>query len=117
MNPTSLLHSTRAIIIPLPHRSPTRQLAARLGLRGKEPLLRRYGGRGIAAGIAAVVGFLGPAMWARLFGDLRDVAALRLGRRAERHTARNISIAVGAVAGVVLINLCVVALLSNRARP
>jgi hypothetical protein len=55
-------------------------------------------------------------MWARLFGDLRDVAALRLGRRAERHTARNISIAVGAVAGVVLINLCVVALLSNRAR-
>ena len=116
MKANSLLHSTRAIIIPLPHRTPTQQLAARLGLRGKEPFLRRYGGRGITAGIAALVGFFGPAMWARRFGDLRDVATLRFVRRTERHTARNISIAVGAVAGVVLINLCVVALLSNRTR-
>ena len=139
MNATSLLHPTRAII-PVARRTrpmfsvahvtaqalawfslvlgalevaAPSQFARRLGLRHKEPLLRRYGGREIAAALA---GFLGPAMWARLFGDLLDIAALRFSRRAERHTARNISIAVGAVAGVVLINLCVVALLSNRTR-
>ena len=138
MNTTSLLQSTRDLI-PVPRRTPPSlsvahataqalgwfsvalaaleaaapaQLTRRLGLR-KEPLLHRYGGREIAA---AVAGFLGPAMWARIFGDLREVATRRLGRRAERHTARNVSIAVGAVAGFALINLCVAALLSRRAR-
>ena len=115
MNAPSLLHSTRDIF-PMPHRNPMQQLAARLGLRGKESLLSRYGGREIAAILAALAGFLGPAMWARVGGDLRDVATLRLGRRSSRHTARNISIAVGAVAAIALIDLGVAALLSRRAR-
>lgn len=31
-----------------------KQLTRRLGLRGKEPVLRRYGGREIASGVAAL---------------------------------------------------------------
>jgi hypothetical protein len=92
------------------------RLAERLGLRSKEPLLHRYGGREIAAGVAALAGFLGPAMWARVFGDLLDLATSRFGRRTDRHLARNISIAVGAVAGIAVIDLCVAALLARRAR-
>ena len=141
MNATSFLQSTRALIPDLRAAPPSfsvarttaqalawfsivlgalevatpRQLSQRLGLSGKEPLLRGYGGREIAAGVAALAGFLGPAMWARVFGDLLDLATLRLGRRSDRHTARNISIAVGAVIGIALIDLCVAAMLSRRA--
>lgn len=141
MNTTSLFRSTRALIPDRRRAAPSssvahataqalawfslalgalevaapRQLAQRLGLRGKEPLLRGYGGREIAAGIAALAGFLGPAMWARVFGDLLDLATLRLGRRTNRHTARNISVAVGVVVGIALIDVCVAALLSRRA--
>ena len=113
MNPTSMLQSTRPLI-PVPHR--TQALAARLGLHGRKRTLHGFGGRDIAAGAAALAGFVGPALWARAAGDLRDVAMRRIGRRAERHTARNISIAVGAVAGIALINLGVVAWLASRAR-
>lgn len=140
MNTTSLLHSTR-ILIPVGRRTPPAfsvahvvaqtlalfsvligalevvapvRLARQLGLRGKEPLPRTYG-REITAGVAALAGFLGPAMWARIFSELRDVATLPPGRRTNRHTARNISIAVGVVAGIALIDLCVAALLSRRA--
>lgn len=136
MNATSFLQSTRALIPVWRRTSSTfsvadataqalgwfsvalaaleaaapAQLTTRLGLH-KEPLLRRYGGREIAAALA---GFLGPAMWTRVFGDLRDVVNLRLGRRAERHTARNISIAVGAVAGIALLDLGIAVLRARR---
>lgn len=136
MNATSFLQSTRSLI-PVGRRTPSTfsvadataqalgwfsvalaaleaaapaQMATRLGLR-KEPLLYRYGGREIAAALA---GFLGPAMWGRVFGELRDVATLRLGRRAERHTARNISIAVGAVAGIALLDFGIALLRARR---
>ena len=138
MNATSIFHSTRDLI-PLARAAPRAnlsrlaaqglgwfsillgalevvapsQLAARLGFHAKEPLLRRYGSRGIAAGAAALVGFLGPAMWARVFGDL---ATLSIGRRKERHTTRNIAIAIAAVGGIVLLDVCIAALLSSRAR-
>ena len=89
------------------------QLATRLGFHGKEPLLRRYGGRGIAAGAAALAGFLGPAMWARVSNNL---ATLSIGRRKERHTTRNIAIAIAAIGGIVVLDVCIAALLSSRAR-
>lgn len=112
MHATSLLHSTRPLI-PVP-RAPAR-LARRLGFH-RQPLLHRYGGRDAAAGIAALAAFLAPAMWARALGPRPDPLMLRrLGRR-RRHTARNISIAVGAVAGIALIDLGIAALLARRAR-
>ena len=142
MNATSFLQSTRALIPDMRRAAPSSKsishvtaqalalfslllgaievaapsrVAERLGLHGKERLLRGYGGRDIAAGAAALAGFLGPAMWARVFGELLDLATSRLGRRTDRHTARNISIAVGAIAGIALIDLCIAALLSRRA--
>ena len=140
MNATSLLQSTRTLIPDFrraPHsfsvaRTTAQALAwfsialgalevvmprplRRLVLGGKEPLLRGYGGREIAAGVAALAGLLGPALWARIFGDLRDLATVRFSGRTDRHTARNISIAVGAVVGIALIDLCVAAMLSRRA--
>jgi hypothetical protein len=141
MNATSILQSTRSLIPPFARPVPPSRmahlvaqalalvsvvlgalevaaparLAGRLGLRGKEPLPRRYGGRELAAGIAALVGFIGPALWARIFGDLRDLASVRFGGRRERHIARNISIAVGAVVGIALIDLCIAAMLARRA--
>jgi hypothetical protein len=104
----SVLIGALEVAVPSP-------VAERMGLRGREPLLRRYGGREIAAGVAALAGFLGPAMWARIFGELLDLASARFGRRTDRHLARNISVAVGAVAGIALIDLCVAALLARRA--
>jgi hypothetical protein len=141
MNATSLLQSTRTLI-PDFRRAPQsfsvarttaqalawfsialgalevmmpRPFSRRLVLGGKEPLLRGYGGREIAAGVAALAGLLGLALWARIFGDLRDLATVRFSGRTDRHTARNISIAVGAVVGIALIDLCVAAMLSRRA--
>lgn len=132
MNATSIFQSTRDLI-PLPRRAPPRatlsrmaaqglgwfsillgalevaaprQLATRLGLHGKEPLLRGYS-REIAAGVGALVGFFGPAMWARV---------LSTGRRKDRHTSRNIAIAIAALGGIALLEVCVAGLLSNRAR-
>jgi hypothetical protein len=142
MNATSILQSTRDLI-PLARRAPRaprlphataqglavfsvilgaieliapQRLAAMLGLGGKENWLRAYGGREIAAGAAALAGFVGPAMWARVFGDLVDLATLALGRRTSRTTARNITIALGAVAGIALLDICVAGFLSSRAR-
>jgi hypothetical protein len=142
MNATSILHSTRDLI-PLRHRTPPalritrvtaqglalfsvalgaielampKRLASMLGLAGKEHWLRAYGGREIAAGAAAFAGFVGPAMWARVFGDLVDLATLALGRRTSRETARNITLALGAVAGIALLDVCVAGFLSSRAR-
>src|SRR6185312_9721257 len=59
------------------------RLAALLGLDGKEGLLRAYGSREVAAGIAVLAGFLAPAMWARVVGDLIDIATLAVGRRTD----------------------------------
>src|SRR5579875_1707488 len=58
-----------------------RRLAQSFGLDGKETIVRAFGGREIAAGIAALAGFAAPAMWARVAVDVLDLAMLAGGRR------------------------------------
>ena len=115
MTATSVLHSARSLM-PLPRAAPPPLSLSRLATKG-------LGWFSILLGVLQVAASTrlapGPRFRHReplLRGHLRDLASLHIGRRTERHTARNISVAVGAVAGIALINLCVARFLSRRAR-
>lgn len=82
------------------------KLAGALGLEGKETLLRAYGGREIGAGVWALSDTPAPAIWARVGGDLVDLATLAAGLRgADEEQRRNAFIALAAVGGITLVDL------------
>jgi hypothetical protein len=82
------------------------KLGKALGLEGKETLLRAYGGREIGAGIWALSDTPAPAIWARVAGDLVDLGTLAYGLQgADDEQRRNNFIALGAVAGITVIDL------------
>jgi hypothetical protein len=87
-----------------------RRIARTVGLRRAEPLLRAYGAREIASGIGALSVNPKPAMWSRVGGDAVDLATLAWGLRSARWTRRrNLTIAIGVVAAVAVVDLLVTA--------
>ncbi len=72
-------------------------LARALGLSGKENLLRAYGAREIASGVAMMQPNPTPALWARVGGDLLDLATLASAKHDDRKAARGAMIAVGTI--------------------
>lgn len=90
-----------------------------VGLNGRESLLRSYGAREIASGLAALTPNAAPAIWARVAGDLLDIATLasavgsdNLERRQKARTAMAVVVAVTVVDIVVA-----TALTQQKARP
>jgi hypothetical protein len=95
-------------------------LSRALGMEGRETLLRAYGLREIANGAAILVADdPGPAMWARVAGDGLDIASLIPALREDNPKRGNAALALGAVAGITLLDLVCARSLSNDegARP
>ena len=95
-----------------------RPLGRALGLRGHTGLLRAYGAREIASGVAVLSVDPRMGLWARVGGDLLDLGTLALlPRRGSARVRRNLGIAMAAVAGVALLDaLCASALQQRHAR-
>lgn len=94
-------------------------LSRALGMEGRETLLRAYGLREIANGAAILVADdPGPAMWARVAGDGLDIASLIPGLTEDNPKRGNVALALGAVAGITLLDLvCARSLSGESARP
>ncbi|TMJ17930.1 MAG: hypothetical protein E6G94_01075 [Alphaproteobacteria bacterium] len=89
------------------------RLGRALGLEGRERLLQAYGGREIGAGVWALSDTPAPAIWARVGGDLLDLATLAVGLRdADSEQKRNAIIALAAVAGITVVDLLTAASLT-----
>lgn len=93
-----------------------RQLCRALALEGHETLIRAYGAREVAAGIA-ILRSTDPALWVwgRVAGDAVDLATLALaGQRANGQQRSNLAVAAAAVAGVTILDVLCARGLSNE---
>ena len=91
------------------------RIARALGMEGEENILRAYGVREIGAGVGALSDEPTPFVWARVAGDLVDLATLYLGPDDPDHEQQhNVRVAVGVVAGITLVDLAVAGLLSRE---
>ena len=95
-----------------------RPLARALGMRGHETLLRVYGARELASGVAVLSVDPRTGLWSRVGGDLVDLATLALAPRgASARIRRNVAFAMAAVAGIALLDaLCATALQQHHGR-
>jgi hypothetical protein len=89
-------------------------LARRLGMEGKETMLRVYGAREIAVGIGLLTTKNpAPWLWGRVAVDALDLATLATGLTGQRR--RNAAIALAAVAGVTALDAVCAQALGNAA--
>jgi hypothetical protein len=94
----------------------TRGLARGLGMRGQQTLLRAYGLREVANGVAILqADRQAPWLWARVGGDALDIATLAAGMAGNAKKA-NVAIALGAVAGVTALDVMTAQAVSNKER-
>jgi hypothetical protein len=92
-----------------------RPLARGMGMRGQEALIRAYGLREIATGLA-ILSARDRAPWirARVAGDALDIATL-LANAPRNHRPGGLALAIGAVLGVTVLDLvCAEALRSEE---
>ncbi len=83
----------------------TRQLEEWLGVENAK-LIRAYGVREIATGVQILMGSrLAPLLWGRVAGDVLDLGSLGAAMRSPDANRRNLAIAVGAVVGVMLLDI------------
>src|SRR5947208_5187251 len=74
-----------------------RMLSEQLGMEGKEPLLRFYGAREMAAGVGILMSDNpGPWIWGRVAGDALDLATLAAGLEEKNPRKSNVAIALDA---------------------
>jgi hypothetical protein len=95
-----------------------RMLTEQLGMEGKEPLLRFYGAREMAAGIGILMSDNpSPWIWGRVAGDALDLATLASGLDAQNPRKSNVAIALAAVAGVTALDCITAQALTTTSRP
>lgn len=93
-----------------------RSFCRAFGMEGQENLLRAYGVRELATGVAIMTSHdPAPWMWGRVGGDAIDLATMAVGADPkgahEGEQRRNLGIAVAAVAGVTVLDaICAVGL-------
>lgn len=80
-------------------------LTRMLGMEGKENLVRAYGVREIAAGMASLSTERTFGLWSRVGGDALDIATLLTAYRDDNPKKHNVGLALAVVAGVMLIDL------------
>lgn len=93
-----------------------RSIAQWLGMDGKSPLLRFYGVREIGAGIGILAQNRpknrAPWLWARVAGDVLDLATLAPGLRHDNPRRDRVQGAIGVVAAITAVDLLCASLLS-----
>ncbi|HYH82517.1 MAG TPA: hypothetical protein VEX86_22190 [Longimicrobium sp.] len=83
----------------------TRRLEEWLGVENAK-LIRAYGVREIATGVQILMGSrLAPLLWGRVAGDVLDLGTLGVALRDPDANRRNLAIAMGAVTGVMLLDI------------
>jgi len=83
-----------------------RALARALGMPGNKPLIRAYGAREIATGVAILASDdPTPWIWGRVAGDVLDLATLTTGLEGNNPKQANLAIAFAAVAGVTALDV------------
>ena len=93
-----------------------RPLARALGMRNGTGLVRGYGLRELASGVAVLSVDPRTGLWSRVGGDAIDLATLGLLARRGGRARRNIAIAVVAVAGVAVLDAWAAQSLQRRMR-
>jgi hypothetical protein len=85
-----------------------RGLASILGMKGQENLIRAYGARELATGIAILrSGDPTPWIWGRVAGDALDIATLARYAGDDNPERGNVAIALAAVAGATAMDIAV----------
>ncbi|SHJ57146.1 hypothetical protein SAMN02745194_02864 [Roseomonas rosea] len=83
-----------------------RTLARKLGMSGRAKLIRGYGVREVANGVAILASpTSAPLLWARVGGDALDIATLLGTPSFGRRERANVKLALAAVAGVTLLDI------------
>lgn len=96
-----------------------RAMTRALGMRGRESLVRAYGMREIATGVAILASRdPTPWIWGRVAGDALDMATLATGLEEDNPKRGNVGIALAAVAGVAALDYyCAQTLSSESPHP
>lgn len=85
-----------------------------LGLKGKEGLVRAYGAREIGSGILSLSVDKQVGLWGRVVGDGLDIATVATGLRRGNPKRGNVRVALGVLAGVMLLDLAVARAVTAR---
>lgn len=93
-----------------------RSLCRWLGMDGHENLVRAYGVREVATGVAILASHdPTPWIWGRVGGDALDLATLATGLHGNNLEKENVGVAIAAVAGVTALDvLCAQGLTSEK---
>ncbi len=89
-------------------------IARAIGLENRKSLLRAYGAREIVSGLGAMQPNAIPAMWARVAGDVVDLATIAPALRQQDERRRNAQGALALVAAITLVDLVVAASLMQQ---
>ncbi|MCW2286196.1 hypothetical protein M2323_004066 [Rhodoblastus acidophilus] len=82
-----------------------RRIARGLGMQGRETLVRGYGFREIAAGVATLSPEKQLGLWSRVGGDGLDIATLLTGLGRDNPKRGNVGLALTLVLGVTLLDI------------
>src|SRR3954447_21889573 len=83
-----------------------RALCRAIGLNGLEPVVRAYGAREIATGVAILASHdPAPWIWARVAGDMADIATAASGIRSDGGQKRNAVLTLAALTAVTAVDV------------
>jgi hypothetical protein len=83
-----------------------RALCNAIGLKGMESVVRAYGAREVATGVAILASHdPAPWIWARVAGDMADIATVATGIQQDNAKRENTTLALGALAGVTIVDV------------
>ena len=93
-----------------------RALTRALGMEGHENVVRAYGAREVATGVAILMSHdPAPWVWGRVGGDALDLATLATGLRGDNPQRANVGMAIAAVLGVTALDaVCAQGLTSEK---
>jgi hypothetical protein len=83
-----------------------RALCNAIGLRGMEPVIRAYGAREVATGVAILTSHdPEPWIWARVAGDVADIATVATGLQQDNARTENNLLALAALGAVTAVDV------------
>ncbi len=92
-----------------------RAVCKAIGLRGLEPVVRAYGAREIATGVAILASHdPAPWIWARVAGDMADIATVATGVQQHNRKRDNAALTLAALAAVTMVDVACASRLSGE---
>jgi hypothetical protein len=92
-----------------------RALCNAIGLKGLEGVVRAYGAREVATGVAILASHdPAPWIWARVAGDMADIATVATGVQKHNPKRENAALAFAALAAVTLVDVACASRLSSE---